>query len=242
MADVQAPSFPTDHQKTAMKDLITSEPTIFDEQRKIFGTAPGMAIIEELQIMKDSIAAQDFKIAAQDSKIAAQKQRLDLLAPVQVQVRLIRKPILLNLACCPADPILRQARNGLAHGGQMISDLSTIDLEEDPAECAVLKSGFEKLYAVLLCLRNEFVKYKAVIDLMDIHANLLTLDVFSGKSQDMQTCASLLKEWSEWVSLGSVFDKYPFTANRTAATTYGRLMKLYGHVNPASCGSKLSSS
>lgn len=59
VADVHAPAFPTDHQKTTMKDLITSEPTIFDERREIFGTASGMAILEELQMMKDSIAAQD---------------------------------------------------------------------------------------------------------------------------------------------------------------------------------------
>ena len=52
-----------------MKDLINSESTSFDERRKTFGTASGMAILEELQMMKDSIAAQ--------------KQHLDLLAPVQ---------------------------------------------------------------------------------------------------------------------------------------------------------------
>lgn len=52
-----------------MKDLKTSKPTSFDERRKTFGTASGMAILEELQIIKDSIAAQ--------------KQHLDLLAPVQ---------------------------------------------------------------------------------------------------------------------------------------------------------------
>lgn len=61
-------------------------------------------------MMKDSIAAQD-------SAIAAQKQRLDLLTPVQAQVRLIRNLVLQNLAYCPTDPTVRQARNGLAHGG-----------------------------------------------------------------------------------------------------------------------------
>lgn len=42
-------------------------------------------MLEELQMMKDSIAAQG-------SVIAAQNQRLDLLAPVQAQVIFIRKP------------------------------------------------------------------------------------------------------------------------------------------------------
>lgn len=42
-------------------------------------------MLEELQMMKDSIAAQG-------SVIAAQNQRLDLLAPVQAQVIFIQKP------------------------------------------------------------------------------------------------------------------------------------------------------
>lgn len=147
-----------------MKDLITSEPTSFDKRRKTFGTASGMAILKELQMMKDSIAAP--------------KQHLDLLAPVQRQVRLIRKPVLQSFAYCPTEPTLRQAGNGLAHGGQVISNLSIIDSKNDPAECAVLKSGFERLYAVSPTLRHEFVKYTAVTNIMNMHANLVTLDVF----------------------------------------------------------------
>ena len=42
------------------------------------------------------------------------------------------------------------------HGGQIASDLSTIDLEEDPAEYVMLWAGFENLYVVSLSLRFEF--------------------------------------------------------------------------------------
>ena len=97
IAYLQAPVFPADHQKkkkkTTIKDPITSEPTNFDEQRRIFGTASRMTMLEELQMMKDSIAAQG-------SVIAVQNQRLDLLAPVQAQVIFIRKPALQNPAYC----------------------------------------------------------------------------------------------------------------------------------------------
>ena len=97
IAYLQAPVFPADHQKkkkkTTIKDPITSEPTNFDEQRRIFGTASRMAMFEELQMMNDSIAAQG-------SVIAVQNQRLDLLAPVQAQVIFIRKPALQNPAYC----------------------------------------------------------------------------------------------------------------------------------------------
>lgn len=122
----------------------------------------------------------------------------------------------------------------MAHGDQVISDLSTIDLEDDPAECAVLKAGFENLYAVSLCLRHEFLQYKALMDLMNIHGNLTALEVFSGKSQDIQTCAILLQKWIEWVAFGSVLTTYPFITDQAAVVSYGSLMKLCGYGNPPS--------
>lgn len=61
MADVQTPAFPTDYQKTTMKDLITSEQNLRFCIR--------MIILEELQMMKDSITAQGFAIAAQKQRL-----------------------------------------------------------------------------------------------------------------------------------------------------------------------------
>ena len=48
-----------------------------------------------------------------------------------------------------------------------------------------MESGFERLYAVSPTLRHEFVKYTAVTNIMNMHANLVTLDVFIGKTQDV---------------------------------------------------------
>ena len=70
-------------------------------------------------------------------------------SPTEIRTLAIRSQ-LFNRACPP------QARNGLVHGGQIGSDLSTIDLEEDPAEYVMLWAGFENLYVVSLSLRFEF--------------------------------------------------------------------------------------
>ena len=51
-----------------------------------------------------------------------------------------------------------------------------IESEGDPVECVLLTRGFKVVFIFLLSLKQEFLKYNAVLNLMNIHCNLSTLD------------------------------------------------------------------
>ena len=129
---------------------------------------------------------------------------------------------------------LRQAISGLAHGGQVRSDLSTIDPEEDPAECAVLKSGFEKLYGVLLGLRHEFVKYNAVMEMMEHPCESsyprYLLRQAPGHTNVCESTPGMVRMGL----IGKCPQRIFFHDKQKAARAYGRLMKLYGQPNSSS--------
>ena len=58
-----------------------------------------------------------------------------------------------------------------AHGGQVKTDIATIQSEPDPAEKQLLTRGFEMGYRVPLSLQKEFLKYNAIVNLMNVHCN-----------------------------------------------------------------------
>lgn len=246
IADVQAPADPSDNIKVSMKKIVTHEPAVFDDGRKIFGNMGGLAVLKDLAIIKetlniqddkiqhqdDKIRHQDDKIRRQDDKIQNQEDQLGVLSPVIQQMRLVRKPILQTFAHSAPGPQLRQARNGVAHGGQLQADLSIIDAEPEITEQDLLCTGFRNLYSVPLTLRDDFMKYRKVTDLMNVRANLLTLEIFAGKSRDLELCTSLLNEWLEWVRNGSLIESYPLTRKKTSTASYEKLMTAYGHANP----------
>lgn len=232
IADVQAPADPSDNIKVSMKKIVTHEPAVFDDGRKIFGNMGGLAVLKDLAIIKETLKIQDDKIRHQDDKIQNQEDRLGALSPVIQQMRLVRKPILQTFAHSAPGPRLRQARNGVAHGGQLQADLSIIDTEPEITEQDLLCTGFRNLYSVPLTLRDDFMKYRKVTDLMNIRANLLTLEIFAGKSRDLELCTSLLNEWLEWVRNGSLIESYPLTRKKTSTASYEKLMTAYGHANP----------
>lgn len=64
-------------------------------------------------------------------EIRGMRRELNTLAPLQQQIRRIRFPALRKMAQWQTIPILRQARNGLAHGGQVLTDVVAIEAEQD---------------------------------------------------------------------------------------------------------------
>lgn len=92
-----------------------------------------------------------------------------------------------------------------AHGGQLKTDTATIHSEPDPAERQLLRKRFELGYGVPRSLEREFLKYHAVINLMNILCNLKTLD-------------------------GMVSN--PFTTDKESMLLYNHLMKNYGNTIP----------
>ena len=233
IADVQAPADPSDNMKVSMKKIATHEPAVFDDGRKIFGNVGGLAVLKDLAIIKETLKSQDDKIRHQDDKIRHQEDQLGVLSPLIQQMRLVRKPILQTFAHSAPGPQLRQARNGVAHGGQLQADLSIIDAETEITEKDLLCTGFRNLYGVPLSLRDNFTKYRKVTNLMNIRANLLTLDIFAGMSRDLELCTRLLNEWVEWARNGSLIESYPLTRKKSSTASYEKLMAAYGHANPS---------
>lgn len=120
----------------------------------------------------------------------------------------------------------------LAHGGQVKTDIATIESESDPAERLLLTRGFEVGYIVPLSLKQEFLKYNAVLNLMNIYCNLSTLDNLISKTNDRKEAFNLLKGWIKWKDRGSDLNTYPFTTDRLSMLGYNRLLRNYGNVIP----------
>ena len=192
-----------------MRDTLHHEASIFDERNRRFGNLDGLTIAEQLSFVKEE---------------------LNGLLPLRKQISSIRVPVLQKAADMKTLPMLRQARNGLAHGGHVLTDLNAISTENDPAELAKLKEGFENLYNLSFDDRRSFTKYHAVVNLANIRGNLLTLDEFKGRDGDIEQCTKLLRSYRDWADKGSDLQTYPFTTGMVAP--YHRLMRVYQHSLP----------
>lgn len=155
-----------------MKDQIHQQASLFDETNRRFGNLDGMTLVNQLSRMRDE---------------------LNGLLPLQKQISSIRVPVLQKAAELKSSPILRQARNGLVYGGRILTDLNTIANENDPAEHAKLKQGFEHLYHLNFDDRRSFADFNAVVNIANIHANLLTLHEFKNRDGDVAQCVKLLE-------------------------------------------------
>lgn len=174
------------------------------------------------------------------AQLQENKHCLDLLDPIQTQIKSIRVSVLHTLAQrASIDPISHhQTKDGLLHGGQLVTDVAIIEGEENPAELKTLEQGFQALYHIPFDQRAEFTKYQADVNLMNIHVNLVTLLVDYDVSHDvhlnldLELCAALLDMWLEWVGEGSVLDEYPFTETEAVVMVHDSLMDDYGKGNP----------
>lgn len=155
-----------------MKDQIHQQASLFDETNRRFGNLDGMTLVNQLSRMRDE---------------------LNGLLPLQKQISSIRVPVLQKAAELKSSPILRQARNGLVYGGRILTDLNTIANENDPAEHAKLKQGFEHLCHLNFDDRRSFADFNAVVNIANIHANLLTLHEFKNRDGDVAQCVKLLE-------------------------------------------------
>ena len=75
-------------------------------------------------------------------------------------------------------------------------------------------------YIVPLSLKQAFLKYNAVLNLMNIHCNLSTLDNLVSKTNDRKEAFNLLKGWIKWEDRGSDLNTYPFTTDRLSMLGY----------------------
>ena len=57
-----------------------------------------------------------------------------------------------------------------------------IESEGDPVECVLLTRGFKVGFSSLLSLKQKFLKYNAVLNLMNTHCNLSALDILISKT------------------------------------------------------------
>lgn len=225
-----SPSPDFDEQQT-MKMLVATQPALFNEKQLLFGTKNGMSFFENLDKMKKDLA--ELRSQQEDDR-----RRLDQLEPTRIHIKTVRKPVLAKLAHgtntenWPTDPLSIQARNGFAHGGQVKTDIATIESEGDPAERLLLTKGFEVGYIVPLSVKQEFLRYNAVLNLMNIHCNLSTLDNLISKTNDRKEAFNLLKGWIKWKDRGSDLNTYPFTTDRLSMLGYNRLLRNYGHAIP----------
>ena len=158
------------------------------------------------------------------------REELDELIPVRKHMSTIRVPILQKAAEWKTVPPLRQARNGLAHGGHILTDVHVIMREKDPAEKDKLKRGFESIYHLKFDDHESFTKYNAVVNLANIHANILTLDEFKSRDADAETCKKLLDSYGSWADAGEHLETYPFTTEKVSS--YHKLIRLYDRSLP----------
>ena len=221
-----------------MKMLVATQPGLFDEKQLLFGTKNGMSFFEKLDKMEKELAELRSQQEGGRRRLDENRRRLDQLEPTRIHIKTIRKPVLAKLAHgtntenWPTDPLSIQARNGFAHGGQVKTDIATIESEGDPAECLLLTRGFEVGYIVPLSLKQEFLKYNAVLNLMNIYCNLSTLDNLISKTNDRKEASNLLKGWIKWEDRGSDLNTYPLTTDRSSMLGYNRLLRNYGNVIP----------
>lgn len=221
-----------------MKMLVATQPGLFDEKQLLFGTKNGMSFFEKLDKMEKELAELRSQQEEGRRRLDENRRRLDQLEPTRIHIRTIRKPVLAKLAHgtntenWPTDPLSIQARNGFAHGGQVKTDIATIESESDPAERLLLTRGFEVGYIVPLSLKQEFLKYNAVLNLMNIYCNLSTLDNLISKTNDRKEASNLLKGWIKWEDRGSDLNTYPLTTDRSSMLGYNRLLRNYGNVIP----------
>ena len=160
-------------------------------------------------------------------RLSRLEEKINELLPLRKQISSIRVLVLQEAADMKTLPMSRQSRNGLAHGGHVLTDLSAISNENDTAEHAKLKEGFENLYHLSLDDRRSFANYHAVINIANIRANLLTLDEFKNRDSDIEQCKKLLQSFRDWLADGSNLQTYPFTTGMVAP--YHRLMRIYQH-------------
>ena len=111
----------------------------------------------------------------------------------------------------------------------ILTDIHAIAREKDPAEQDKLKQGFESLYHLKFDGHGSFRKSNAVVNIANIHANLLTLDGFN-RDADVGNCKEFLEAYETWTTDGGNFDTYPFT--NVMVGPYNRLMRLDDHTLP----------
>ena len=107
-----------------------------------------------------------------------------------------------------------------------------VESQSDPAERVLLTRGFELGYVIPLHLKEEFLRYKAVLNLRNIHCNLCTLDNLTAKTFDRNETSKLLNSWMKWVERGNDLSTYPFTTDKSSMVVYNRLIKNYGNAIP----------
>ena len=69
-------------------------------------------------------------------------------------------------------------------------------------------------------LKNSFLRYKAVLNLMNIHCNLCILAHLTTKTFDWNKTSKLLNIWIKWVEWGSDLSTYLFTINKSSMVVY----------------------
>ena len=217
-----------------MTTLVASQTLVFDENQRTFGSKSGMALMDKMDRMDIQLAELRAQRDEDKRSLDHHRLRLDQLEPARLRIALIRKPVLAKLAhsiseIWPSDPLAIQSRNVFAHRGQVKTDIATIHSEPDPAEQQLLTRGLDMGYGVPLSLQTEFLKYNAVINLMNVYCNLKTLDTMIGKSKDRTETQKLLDQWKAWVGEGSNLETYPFTTNKESILLYNRLIKNYGN-------------
>lgn len=192
-----------------MKKELCAVPVVFNDSRSSFGNAGGLSVLEEIRSLR---------------------YQMNMMASIQDQIRLIRLPVLQEMANWPMASALREARNTVAHGGQVLTDVSIIESETDPAVKARLELGFAHLYHIPFTHQNSFRRYKATVNLMNLHANLSTLEIFHSRNSDLHQSEELLNCWISWNENGNDLQTYPFTSGKAMA--YNRLIRRYEHSLP----------
>lgn len=213
-----------------MVTLVASEARHFDKAKHTFGTKNETILLGTLKKLETDL--NELRTEREKDKL-----RLDQLEPSRLQISAIRKPVLVKLAHLantnwPLDPPAVQERNVFAHGGQARTDIAIIQCESDPAQKKLLSKGFDLGYGLPLSLQTDFLKYKAVINLMNISCNLKTLDTMVGKKKDREETKKLLEQWRAWVRTGGNLDTYPFTTTKESIVIYNRLIKRYRQTIP----------
>ena len=241
---VQASPSPDLQERQTMTTLLASQTPVFDENKRTFGIKSRVDLMEKMERMEAQLAEihaqrEEDKRSLDHHRLLLDdhRLRLDQLEPARLQIASIRKPVLTKLAHSisenwPSDPLAVQSRNVFAHGGHLKTDIATIQSEPDPAEKQLLMRGFEMGYGVPLSLQKEFLKYNAIVKLMNLHCNLKTLDNMVGKTRDRTDTRKLLEEWKAWVGEGSNLETYPLTTDKESILLYNRLIRNHGNTIP----------